>query len=167
MNLQLRSWRGVLACIAAGIVGTVAFDVGGVVLGQPWWDIPAMLGEATGAGLAGGVLMHYANGIILVTIFAGLLPLFWGPVWFRAMQFITIQVFFGVWLFMMPLMEAGAFGLEMGIMMPIGALLRHWVFAVVVGLIYPPVLARVEARSAHEPQMRQAGEPPEERRSAA
>ncbi|MFW6039001.1 MAG: hypothetical protein ACOC9P_00810 [bacterium] len=158
MPLQLRSWRGVLACIIAGIVGTLAFDVFGLILGNPWWDIPTMLGEATGAGLFGGVLMHYANGIILVTIFAGLLPLFWGPVWFRAMQFITIQVIFGVWLFMMPLMDAGAFGLEMGIMMPIGALLRHWVFAAVAGLVYPPLLSRVEAQPVREERIGQTHE---------
>jgi len=120
----------------AGVIGTIAFDVVGLIATGQWWDIPGMLGGKIGGGLAVGVLAHYANGVLLGIIFAGLLPLFFGPVWARALQFITVQTVFGVWLFMMPIAGMGALGLGMGAMMPVIALLRHWAYALVLGLIY-------------------------------
>jgi hypothetical protein len=120
----------------AGVAGTIAFDVVGLIATGQWWDIPGMLGGAIGGGLAVGVLAHYGNGVLLGIIFAGLLPLFFGPVWARALQFITVQTVFGVWLFMMPIAGMGALGLGMGAMMPVIALLRHWAYGLVLGLIY-------------------------------
>ncbi len=128
-----------LRAVAAGIVGTIAFDLFGLVLGQGW-DLPGLLGERIGGGLFVGALAHYANGILLAVIFAGLAPLFVGALWLRAVQFITIQTIFGVWLFMMPVMGMGALGLNMGIMAPVMALVRHWLYAVVLGLVYARML---------------------------
>lgn len=128
-----------LRAVAAGIVGTIAFDLFGLVLGQGW-DLPGLLGERIGGGLFVGALAHYANGILLAVIFAGLAPLFVGALWLRAVQFITIQTIFGVWLFMMPVMGMGALGLNMGIMAPVMVLVRHWLYAVVLGLVYARML---------------------------
>lgn len=128
-----------LRAVAAGIVGTIAFDLFGLILGQGW-DLPGLLGERIGGGLFVGALAHYANGILLAVIFAGLAPLFVGALWLRAVQFITIQTIFGVWLFMMPVMGMGALGLNMGIMAPVMALVRHWLYAVVLGLVYARML---------------------------
>jgi hypothetical protein len=140
------TWKRAVAAAIGGIIGTIVFDVLGLLFGMPWWDVPRMLGGAVGVGLAGGVVMHYVNGMILAIIFAGLLPLFFGPVWVRAIQFITLQTIFGVWLFMMPLAGMGPLGLEheAGIMMPIGSLIRHWAYAVVVGLLYPVLVTRID-----------------------
>jgi hypothetical protein len=124
-----------LRAALAGIVGTIAFDLFGLVMRQGW-DLPGLLGERIGGGLFVGVLAHYANGILLAVIFAGLVPLFAGALWLRAAQFITVQTIFGVWLFMMPVMGMGALGLNMGAMAPVMALVRHWVYAVVMGLVY-------------------------------
>lgn len=37
--------------ILAGIAGTIAFDVLGLLLTGRWWDIPALLGTKLGIGL--------------------------------------------------------------------------------------------------------------------
>lgn len=141
------NYRTALAAAIAGIIGTVLFDIFGFVAMGQWWDIPAALAGALGTGMFIGVLAHYGNGIILAVIFAGLLPLFFGPVWSRALQYITLQTIFGVWLFMLPLMGAGAFGLEMGIMVPIMALVRHWIYAIPLGFLYPKLAAVLDSET--------------------
>jgi hypothetical protein len=135
------TWNAAASAAIAGVLGTVAFDLFGLVATGKWWDIPALLGAKIGVGLGGGVLAHYANGVLLAVIFAALLPLFWGPYWLRALQFITLQTVFGVWLFMMPLLDMGALGLKMGAAMPVMSLLRHWVYGIVVGLVYARLTA--------------------------
>lgn len=137
-----------IAAAIAGIIGTIVFDLVGLIAMGQWWDIPALLGGKIGVGLAGGVLFHYGNGVLLAIIFAGLLPLFFGPIWVRALQFITLQTVFGVWFFMFPLLDMGAMGLEAGAMMPVMALIRHWMFALVVGILYP-VLSEKVAPEVH------------------
>jgi hypothetical protein len=139
---QKITWEHVVRAGVAGVVGTLAFDVFGFLATRQWWDIPALLGERLGTGLFGGVLAHYANGIVLAVIFAGLISLFRGPVWLRAVQFATLQTVFGVWLFMMPIMGMGALGLKMGAMMAVMTLVRHWVYGAVMGLAYTRLSAR-------------------------
>jgi hypothetical protein len=136
------TWEHVARVGIAGVVGTFAFDLFGFLVSRQWWDIPALLGERLGTGLFGGVLAHYANGVVLGVIFAGLIPLFGGPIWLRAVQFATVQTVFGVWLFMMPVMGMGPLGLKMGAMMPMMALIRHWVYGAVMGLAYARLSSR-------------------------
>jgi len=54
--------------ILAGIAGTILFDLFGLIMGMGWWDIPALLGEKTGLGLAYGVAGHYGNGVLLAVL---------------------------------------------------------------------------------------------------
>jgi hypothetical protein len=129
------NWARVSRAAIAGIVGTIAFDLFGLILMRQW-DLPMLLGEKLGGGLLVGALAHYANGVLLAIIFVALAPLFSGAYWLRAVQFITIQVVFGVWLFMLPLLDMGPLGLRMGAMVPVMTLVRHWVFAVVMALVY-------------------------------
>jgi hypothetical protein len=116
--------------ILAGIAGTFLFDALGYILTGTWWDIPALLGEKTGLGFAYGIFGHFSNGILLAVLYAGIAPSLFGPLWLRPFLFITAQTIVLVWLFMFPLLGAGVAGLEMGPMMAIGSLLRHWVFVV-------------------------------------
>lgn len=60
--------------IFAGLVGTVAFDVLGLLLTGKWWDIPGLLGMKLGAGLAGGVVP-----IMPTASFWGSSTLAWDP----------------------------------------------------------------------------------------
>ncbi len=121
--------------IIAGLIGTLAFDLVGLLLTGQWWDIPGLLGAKLGIGLAGGVLAHYANGVILAVIYAGLAPSLWGPGWARALTYITIQTIFGVWLFMLPLLGAGIAGTKMSLMMPVITMARHWGYGLVLALV--------------------------------
>lgn len=136
------TWVVAAKAALAGIGGTLAFDLFGLVMMGQWWDIPGLLGQKIGGGLAVGVLVHYLNGILIAILFAALEPLFAGPAWLRMLQFITVQTVFGVWLFMLPLLGMGALGLKAGAMMPVMTLLRHWVYGLVVGLLYPRLASR-------------------------
>ncbi len=118
--------------ILAGLAGTVLFDIFGLVMGMGmgmgWWDIPHLLGEQTGLGLAYGVFGHFSNGALLAILYAGIAPSLWGPAWIRPFIFITAQTIALVWFFMFPLIGAGVAGLNVGPDMAIGSLVRHWVY---------------------------------------
>lgn len=134
MKTMTINWK---RSILAGIAGTVVFDLIGLLLTGKWWDIPGLLGAKLGAGLLGGVLAHYANGVILAIIYAGLAPSLWGPGWVRALSYITVQTVFGVWLFMLPLLGMGVAGLGMSPMAPVMTLVRHWAYGLVLAGLYP------------------------------
>lgn len=115
--------------IFAGLLGTLVFDLAGLILTGTWWDIPALLGGKLGVGLAGGVLGHYANGAAIAVIYAALRPSLFGPNWFRALSFMTVQTILGVWLFMLPLLGAGIAGYDANPLLPAISLVRHLAFA--------------------------------------
>jgi len=121
--------------IIAGLAGTVLFDLFGLMMGMGWWDIPILLGKKTELGLLYGVLGHFGNGVLLAILYAGIAPALWGPKWLRPFLFITVQTIALVWLFMMPLVGAGVAGLNMGVDMAIGSLVRHWIYAIPYVLI--------------------------------
>lgn len=116
--------------IIAGIAGTLLFDLFGLIMGSGWWDIPAMLGEKTGLGLAYGVFGHYSNGALLAILYAGIAPSLWGPSWIRPYIFITAQTIALVWFFMLPLVGAGVAGLNVGPEMAVGTMVRHWIYVI-------------------------------------
>ncbi len=74
--MQTINWKN---AIAAGFLGTILFDIVGLLITGTWWDIPTILGAKTGLGLAYGVVGHYSNGILLAILFAGIAPSLWGP----------------------------------------------------------------------------------------
>jgi hypothetical protein len=74
----------------SGLVGTVVFDFVGLLLTGKW-STPMMFGAKLGVGLAGGVLAHYSNGVILAIIFAGVGLSLWGPNWLRGLTYMFIQ----------------------------------------------------------------------------
>jgi hypothetical protein len=121
------NWRN---AILAGLAGTLLFDLFGLIMTGTWWDIPALLGEKTGLGTAYGVFGHFSNGVLLAILYAGIAPSLWGPHWLRPFIFITAQTIALVWFFMFPLVGAGVAGSNVGPMMAVGSLLRHWVYAV-------------------------------------
>ena len=116
--------------IIAGFLGTILFDLVGLLITGNWWDIPTILGAKTGLGLAYGVLGHYGNGVLLAILFAGIAPSLWGPKWLRPIIFVTGEMIALVWLFMLPLLGAGVAGIDMDPMMPIITFVRHLAYAV-------------------------------------
>lgn len=125
------NWKN---AIIAGVIGTILFDVVGLLITGNWWDIPSLLGAKTGLGLAYGVVGHYSNGILLSILFAGIAPSLWGPKWFRPLLFVIGETVALVWLFMLPLLGAGVAGLDASPMMPLITLVRHLAYA--LPLIY-------------------------------
>lgn len=123
--------------ILAGIVGTLVFDVLGLLLSGQWWNVPGLLSMKLGAPLAVGVAAHYANGAILAIIYAGLAPSLWGPRWVRALSYMTAQTVFGVWLFMLPLLGMGPAGLGVSAMVPVMTLVSHWGYGLALAWLYP------------------------------
>jgi len=121
------NWKN---AILAGIIGTILFDLVGLLLTGNWWDIPGILGAKTGLGLAYGVGGHYGNGILLAILFAGLEPSLWGPKWLRPIIFVTAEMIALVWLFMLPLLGKGVAGLDASPMMPLFTFLRHLAYAI-------------------------------------
>lgn len=120
-------WKNALL---AGILGTILFDLVGLLLTGNWWDIPRTLGAKTELGLAYGVIGHYSNGILLAILFAGIAPSLWGPKWLRPIIFVTGEMIALVWFFMLPLLGAGIAGLDASPMMPIITFLRHLAYAI-------------------------------------
>ena len=116
--------------IIAGIIGTILFDLVGLLFTGNWWDIPGILGAKTGLGIAYGVIGHYSNGILLAILFAGIAPSLWGPKWFRPLLFVVGETIALVWLFMLPLLGAGVAGIDMSPMTPFSTLVRHLAYAV-------------------------------------
>ncbi|MDV6013623.1 DUF2938 domain-containing protein [Haloechinothrix sp. LS1_15] len=131
--MRIRFGKAVLA----GLVGTLVFDIAGLLMKREWWDTPAMLGTNLDLGLAGGVPAHYAIGIVLAIIYAGIAPSLWGPDWVRALMFMTVQTVLGVWLFLQPLLGMGIAGLEAGPLVPVISLAGHWAFGLVLAVLYP------------------------------
>lgn len=121
------NWKN---AIIAGVLGTILFDLAGLVLAGQWWDIPALLGEKTGLGLVYGVIGHYSNGILLGILYAGIAPSLWGPNWLRPLIFMAAETIALVWFFMFPLLGAGVAGVNMDPMAPIASMIRHLLFAV-------------------------------------
>lgn len=121
------NWKN---AILAGFLGTILFDLFGLLLTGTWWDIPSVLGAKTGLGLTYGVVGHYGNGILLAILFAGIAPSLWGPKWFRAVLFVVAETIALVWLFMLPLLGAGVAGIDMSPMTPIITLVRHLAYAI-------------------------------------
>lgn len=52
----------------AGVIGTLLFDIVGLLFTGTWWDIPGVLAQAVGLPFPIALLMHYGNGIALAAI---------------------------------------------------------------------------------------------------
>lgn len=124
--MESLNWK---KAIIAGVIGTVLFDIVGLIFTGQWWDIPGLLGEKTGLGFVYGIFGHYGNGVLLAILYTAIAPHLWGPYWIRPLIFITAETIALVWLFMLPLLGAGVAGIEQSPMTPVVTLLRHFAFA--------------------------------------
>ncbi len=120
--------------IPAGLAATLALDLSGLLMTGKWWDIPNLLGAKLGTGLLGGLAMHYGIRVILAAVFVAVAPSLRGPLWLRALSYISVQTVVGVFLFMFPLLDLGVAGLKAGAMMPVISLARHFLYALVLSL---------------------------------
>lgn len=119
-----------LNAILGGILGTILFDIIGLLFTGVWWDIPAIIGEKTSLGLMYGIFAHYSNGILLSILYAGIAPSLWGPSWIRTLLFVTAETVALVWFFMFPLLGAGIAGTKIAAIIPFVSLLRHIAYGI-------------------------------------
>ncbi|WP_199287955.1 hypothetical protein [Robertkochia solimangrovi] len=127
MNTHKINWKN---AILAGITGTLAFDLIGLLFTGTWWDIAGIIGEKTGLGMAYGVIGHYSNGILLAVLYAGIAPSLIGPKWLRAQIFVIAETIALVWFFMFPLLGAGVAGLKAGALLPVLSMVRHLAYGI-------------------------------------
>ena len=121
--------------VPAALLATLTLDLSGLLLTGKWWDIPNLLGAKLGTGLAGGLVMHYGIGLVLAVIFVAVAPALKGPLWVRALTYMTVQTVMGVFLFMFPLLDLGVAGLKAGAMMPVIALTRHLLYGLALAVV--------------------------------
>lgn len=122
---------------AAGVAGTVLFDIVGLLFTGTWWDIPGVLSQAIGLPFPIALMMHYGNGIALAAIYAAMAPSLFGPGWFRAILFTSLETVMLVWFLLFPLLGLGIAGLEAGIIYPILSMTRHWAYALPLTYFFP------------------------------
>ncbi|WP_066632131.1 hypothetical protein [Labilibacter marinus] len=127
MNTNKINWT---KAILAGVAGTIAFDIVGFLFTGQWFDIAALLGDKTGLGFTYGLLGHYANGILLGILYAGIAPSLPGSSFVKAQLFVIAETVALVWFFMFPLLGAGVAGLQMSKMLPLVSLLRHVAYGI-------------------------------------
>jgi hypothetical protein len=128
------NWKN---AILAGAIGTVLFDIIGLLFTGTWWDIPGVLAQAVGLPFSVALIMHYGNGVALAAIYAALAPSLVGPGWFRALAFTTLETVMLVWFLLFPLLGLGIAGLEGGAIFPVLSMVRHWAYAVPLAIYFP------------------------------
>lgn len=147
------------SAIIAGIIATAVMTVlmyMGKAMGMPM-DMPRMLGlmftEPGNGGMVYtlGMVAHFMMGIIFAIIYALLFEVFgisanwlWGAL-FGAVHGTVAGMAFGMMPAMHPRMGEGQelaapgyFGTNYGSMVPMGVIILHIVFGILVGIIYMP-----------------------------
>jgi hypothetical protein len=127
--------------LAAGLVATIVLSLV-IVLKQSLGILPQLstilvLAQMLGyQSLAVGWLVHFIVGVFLWgPLYAWIDPKSGYPHWFIGMMFATC-VWLGVMLIIMPAVGAGIFGLELGIVTPTATLILHWIYGVVLGVVF-------------------------------
>jgi len=121
----------------AGVIGTLLFDIVGLLFTGTWWDIPGVLSKAVGLPFPVALFMHYGNGVALAAIYAALAPSLFGPVWLRALLFTTLETVMLVWFLLFPLLDLGIAGTEGGLLFPVLSMTRHWAYAIPLVYYFP------------------------------
>ena len=135
--------------LIAGTAGTLAVDLTGLLLTGNWWDIPNLLATKLSVGLPIGAALHYGIGFTLAFIYAAVAPSLPGNRWTKALSYVVAETVLGVYLFMFPLLGAGAFGLGLGAAVPVISMVRHLAFGGVLGWVYPVSTSLLPAQRVH------------------
>jgi uncharacterized membrane protein YagU involved in acid resistance len=137
-----------LGAAIAGIAGTRAMTVVGrwiaPVMGIPRMNPAEMLAWAMGGMLALGWVAHFMIGTILAIIYAMVADKILGPPAARGAIY-SVAPFLVAQIVVMPMMGMPLF--SGSAIMAMGSLIGHLIYGGVVGAVYGPVPAGVEARS--------------------
>ena len=103
---------------------------------MPEFDFIALIGAATGTGMAGGWLIHFMVGAALGGLFAWLDPDLPGDSLRQRGIILAAIAWLLMMFFVMPLAGAGFLGLNHGVLMPLATLALHMIFGAVMGGTY-------------------------------
>ena len=126
---------GVVASTVATVVLSLIMVLKGMMGVMPELDIISMLAGMMGASAIVGWIMHFMVGAGYGVAFSQINSLLPG-------NFIVKGIIIGIlgWLVMMlmlmPMMGAGMFAMNMGMMAPVMTLMLHIIFGAVLGLVY-------------------------------
>jgi len=132
--------RGIIAGLVATVVLSILMVLKGMMGMMPELNVIAMLAGQMGGSVAMGWLAHFVIGAIIYgLVFANLRGVLPGG------SNLVKGIVLGIigWLIMMvavmPMMGAGMFAMNMGMMATVATLVLHIIFGLVLGLAYDKV----------------------------
>ncbi|MBE0508399.1 MAG: DUF2938 family protein [Marinospirillum sp.] len=136
---------GLLSGLVATFVLSALMLLKGMMGMMPDLDVIKMLAGQMGSGAAMGWVAHFMIGVLgyglAYTVVFSKLPL--GGSWVRGLA-LGVAGWLGMMVVLMPMMGAGVFGQQMpsGMMVPVGTLMLHAIFGIVLGLVFDRLTAR-------------------------
>jgi hypothetical protein len=126
--------------IAAGLMGALVLSAYLLLNIETGWmpalDFVSLAGQLTGTGMVGGWVIHFIVGGLLGALFAWLDPDLPGDSLRQRGIVLATVVWLLMMFFAMPYAGYGVFGLKQSVLLPVGALVLHLIFGIIMGGTY-------------------------------
>jgi hypothetical protein len=125
---------------AAGLMGALVLSAYLLLNVETGWmpalDFVSLVGGLTGTGTTGGWIIHFAVGGLLGAMFAWLDPDLPGDSLRQRGMVLASVAWLLMMFFLMPYAGYGVFGLKESVLLPVGALVLHLIFGIIMGGTY-------------------------------
>jgi hypothetical protein len=126
--------------VAAGLMGALVLSAYLLLNVETGWmpalDFVSLMGGLTGTGTTGGWIIHFIVGGLLGAMFAWLDPDLPGDSLRQRGMVLASLAWLLMMFFLMPYAGYGVFGLKEGVLLPVGALVLHLIFGIIMGGTY-------------------------------
>src|SRR5688572_1522766 len=126
--------------VAAGLMGALVLSAYLLLNVETGWmpalDFISLMGGLTGTGITGGWIIHFIVGGLLGAMFAWLDPDLPGDSLRQRGMVLASLAWLLMMFFLMPFAGYGVFGLKEGVLLPVGALVLHLIFGIIMGGTY-------------------------------
>ncbi len=126
--------------VAAGLMGALVLSAYLLLNVETGWmpalDFISLMGGLTGTGITGGWIIHFIVGGLLGAMFAWLDPDLPGDSLRQRGMILASLAWLLMMFFLMPYAGYGVFGLKEGVLLPVGALVLHLIFGIIMGGTY-------------------------------
>jgi hypothetical protein len=126
--------------VAAGLMGALVLSAYLLLNIETGWipalDFIALIGQVTATGAAGAWIIHFAIGALLGALFAWLDPDLPGNSLRQRGMILAGVAWLFMMFFLMPYAGYGVLGLKQSVLIPIGALVLHMIFGIIMGGTY-------------------------------
>ena len=126
--------------VAAGLMGALVLSAYLLLNIETGWmpalDFIALIGQVTTINAAGAWIIHFAIGALLGGLFAWLDPDLPGNSLRQRGMILASVAWLFMMFFLMPYAGYGVFGLKQSVLIPIGALVLHLIFGIIMGGTY-------------------------------